>query len=90
MAGLAHNTSNVDRTSLATGTRTNCDNSQDNLALGAAAGFDYALSDHWDLGAAYRFIYLGGFDTGPMLAGDSFGADDMVSHDLVLSIEYRF
>lgn len=90
MIGWARNSSDVDRTVLATGTTTNFSNDDDNLAYGATVGIDYLISDHWDLGAAYRFLYLGGFDTGTMVAGDRFEADRITSHDLVVTLRYQF
>ena len=90
MVGWARNTSDVDRTVLANGAMTNVTNEDDNLAYGATVGIDYLINEHWDLGAAYRFLYLGGFDTGVMAAGDRFEADRITSHDLVVTVRYQF
>ncbi len=90
MVGWARNTSDVDRTVLATGTTTNFTNDDDNLAYGATVGIDYLISEHWDLGAAYRFLSLGGFDTGAMAAGDQLEADRITSHDLMVTVRYKF
>ncbi|MDW3205430.1 MAG: outer membrane beta-barrel protein [Alphaproteobacteria bacterium] len=88
--GLARNTSSVDRTNLNNGTVTTTENDDDNLALAAAAGFDYRLTQVLDLGASYRFSYLGGFDTGTMSGGESIDGSPFTSHDLVLSIQFNF
>lgn len=90
MVGWARNTSEVDRTVLATNAMSSTTNHNDELALGATVGIDYLLSERWDLGAAYRFLYLGGFDSGTMAGGDSFEADRITSHDLMVTIRYQF
>lgn len=89
-AGIARNTSEVDRDNLANGTRVTTETDDDNLALAASAGVDYALTEVLDLGAAYRFSYLGGFDTGTLSGGDSIDGDPFTAHDLVLTVRFNF
>lgn len=89
-AGMASNNSAVDRTNLANGTLTSTDNAQTNFAAAFGGGIDYELTQVLDLSAAYRFFYLGGFDTGTLAGGDSIDGDPFTSHDLVLSIQFNF
>ena len=90
MMGWARNTSDVDRTVIATNATTNVTTDDDNLALGATLGIDYLLSDQWDLGTAYRFLYLGGFDSGTLAGGESLSSDRITSHDLMVTVRYLF
>lgn len=90
MAGMARNNSNVERTDLATGILTTTDNAETNLAAAGTFGVDYALSESVDLGAAYRFSYLGSFETGTLAGGESISGDPFVAHDLVLSLQFNF
>lgn len=89
-AGLAQNTSSVDRTNLAAGTTTTTENDQTDLAVAATMGVDFAATEVLDFGVAYRFSYLGGFDTGTMAGGDSIEGDPFLAHDLVLSVRFNF
>lgn len=88
-AGLARNTSDVERTIIG-GASTSFENDSDNLAVAAAIGFDYRLTQVLDLGASYRFSYLGMFETGTMSGGDSIEGDPFTAHDLVISLQFNF
>ena len=89
-AGLARNTSSVDRTVVATGALTTTEESTDNLAVAADVGVDYALTEVIDLGVGYRFSYLGDFDTGRLASGESIDGSPFLAHDLMLSVQFNF
>lgn len=88
--GWARNISETTRVNIPGGTSTTQDNDEDNLAWGVMAGVDWEFIDHWSAGLAYRYLDLGEFDSGSFSGGDSVGADDFTSHDVLLSVTYRF
>ena len=88
--GWARNTSDVDRTAIAAGTTTSTEKSTDNLALGAMLGVDYEISRHWGSELAYRYLDMGEVETGAMSGGETISAETYVSHDLMVSVLYRF
>jgi len=88
--GWARNTSDVERTNISTGAATSSSESVDNLALGVSAGSSYELSRHWGLELAYRYLNMGEVETGALAGGETVTADSYVTHDLNLSLLYRF
>ncbi len=88
--GWARNTSETTRVVIPGGPSTTQDNDEDNLAWGVMAGVDWEFIDHWSAGLAYRYLDLGEFDSGSFSGGDSVGADDFTSHDVLVTVSYRF
>jgi len=62
----------------------------DNFAFGGILGLDLGLGKNLSAGVAYRYLNLGNGDSGSIDAADSISTDDYVSHDVLLSILYRF
>ena len=87
--GWARNTSEVDRNNFS-GTVVTTENSTDNLALGIMAGFTWYFGDNYGLDLGYRYINLGEVESGTLAGGESFQADNYVSNELMLSLNYRF
>lgn len=88
--GWARNSTETQRTNLGTQAKTEHDNDEDNFAWSGLAGVDWAFSDNWVAEFAYRYINLGDVDTGLSAAGDTITSDDYTSHDILLSVFYRF
>lgn len=88
--GWAHTVNETKRVNLTTRAETNQDASTDNFAWGVMTGVDWRFADNWSAEAAYRYINLGDVETGAFAAGDSFSAEDYVSHDLVITVNYHF
>ncbi len=88
--GWARNHSSVKRTDVGTGVTTGQDNTEDNLAWGVMLGLDWAFAQAWGAELAYRYINLGEAGTGAFPTGDSVTADDYVSHDVLLSVMYKW
>lgn len=87
--GWARNTSEVDRNNFA-GAVVTTENSTDNLALGIMAGVSWYVSDSFGIDLGYRFINLGEVESGTLAGGESFQADNYISNELTLSLNYRF
>jgi opacity protein-like surface antigen len=88
--GWARNTSETTRVVIPGGATVTQDNDEDNLAWGVMAGVDWEFIDHWSAGLAYRYLDLGEVDVGSFSGGDSVSADDFTSHDVLLTVSYRF
>ena len=88
--GWAHNHSSVERTNVGTGVTTEQSNSEDNVAWGVMLGVDWAFAQKWSAEFAYRYINLGEASTGVFPTGESIAADDYLSHDLLLSVMYKW
>ncbi|MEQ8440651.1 MAG: outer membrane beta-barrel protein [Roseitalea porphyridii] len=88
--GMAQNTSTVDRTNLNNNSVTTTENDETSVAFGTSLGVDFRLTEVLDFGTAYRFSYLGGFDTGTMAGGESIEGDPFMAHDLLLSLQFNF
>lgn len=88
-AGWARNTSDVERNNF-TGAVTSTENSTDNLALGLMAGFTWYMSDNFGLDLGYRFINLGEVESGTLAGGESFQAENYISNEVTLTLNYRF
>ena len=88
--GWARNSAENDRTNFATLATESDDTDEDNLAWGAMAGVDWLFLDNVSAELAYRFINLGDVDAGSFSGGDSIDADDYTSHEILLSLSYRF
>lgn len=87
--GWARNTSEIERNTFVAGITTT-ENDSDNLALGLNAGFLWNVSDSVGLEVGYRFINLGEVESGTLAGGESFTAENYISNELVLSLNYRF
>ncbi len=59
------------------------------LALAAMAGFSYRLDDGWLFDAGYRFLYLGGAQTGSTATAGALSMDDIYAHELRLGFRYE-
>lgn len=88
--GWARNSTHVTRTNIGTQTESSRDTDSDNFAWGALVGVDWAFARNWTAGFAYRYTNLGEVDAGRAPTGDQFTADSYTSHDLLLSLIYRF
>ncbi len=88
--GWAHNSADTERRVINTGALTTRETATDNLAWGGMAGIVWDFDAHWGADFAYRYINLGEVDTGVFAGGDSVTAEDYISHDLLVSLLYRF
>ena len=88
--GWARNTSDVLRTPLIAGPSEERKDTSDNVAWTAGFGVVYRLSDTWRLELAYRYIDLGTIEMGPYNNGTIIEAEDYVSHDIFLGVQFRF
>ena len=88
--GWARNDVETDRIDIATQVKTTTDNETDNFAWGGTAGVDWDFAESWTAQAAYRYTDLGKVETGVNSNGESISADSYTSHDLLLSILFRF
>ncbi len=66
------------------------DNDTNNFTWGGTIGVDWHFAENMMAEVAYRYINLGEVDTGPAATGESITTGDYVSHDVLLSIFYRF
>lgn len=88
--GWARNHSSVERTNMSSMVTTEQDNTENTIAWGVMLGVDWAFAQNWGVEFSYRYINLGEAGTGVFPAGDSVTADDYVSHDLLLSVMYKW
>ena len=78
-------------TTVANQAQVDYDNDEDNLAWGGLVGVDSAFAPDWSAELAYRYIDLGDVDTGAApTTGETISGDSYVSHDVLLSVIYRF
>ncbi len=87
--GWARNTSDVVRTPLIAGPREQRVDTSDSVAWTVGLGVVYRWSDTWRLEFAYRYIDLGTIEMGPYNNGTIIEAEDYVSHDFILGIQFR-
>lgn len=88
--GWARNHSVVERTNIGASATTEQSNTENNIAWGVMLGVDWAFAQKWSTEFAYRYINLGEASTGVFATGESVAADDYVSHDLLLSVMYKW
>ena len=88
--GWSHNTADTERRVINTGVLTKKKTTTDNAAWGGMVGVVWDIGESWGADFAYRYINLGEVDTGAFSGGDSVTADAYISHDLVVSLLYRF
>lgn len=88
--GWARHSSDTSRVVIPTQAETSKTTDKDNLAWGVMAGVGWEFLDHWSAELAYRYTDLGEVDAGSFSGGDSLSADDYISHDLLLTVSYRF
>ncbi len=88
--GWARNTAETERNVLGGGSSEDDEEDNDNLAWGAVAGVDWLFLDYLSAELAYRFIHLGDVDAGEFSTGESLSAENYTSHDIMLSLSYRF
>lgn len=89
-AGWARNSTDTRRFNLSTQASVEGDEAIDNFAYGGFFGLDWGFSESWSAEVAYRYLNLGDAETGAVDATDGVSPDDYVSHDVLLSILYRF
>ena len=88
--GWARNVSDVERTPLIAGASEQREDTSDNIAWTAGLGVAYRWSDTWRFELGYRYIDLGTVEMGPFANGTVVEAEDYVSHDIVLGVQWRF
>jgi opacity protein-like surface antigen len=88
--GWARNDADTTRTVLASGAESSRDQDEDNLAWGGMVGVDWEFTENWSSELAYRYINLGEVSSGALEGGDSISTGDYTSHDILLSVFYRF
>ncbi|MBP5858237.1 outer membrane beta-barrel protein [Marivibrio halodurans] len=88
--GWVRNSSEIERSNLTTGAITKTENTTNSLALGAMVGVDYELARNWGTELAYRYLDMGEVESGTQAGGETINAETYVSHDLMLSLLYRF
>lgn len=88
--GLAMNQSDVTRTTLGDGTKTQRDDTNTNFAWNLAFGLVWHVGNDWDFEFRYRYAYLGEVESGPHSDGSTVTADSYNSHDFLFGIVYRF
>ena len=89
--GWARNSTDTTRTVIASQAKADYDQDKDNLAYGGIAGVDWAFMDSWSAEFAYRYIELGDAETGAAPAtGETISTDGYESHDVLLSVIYKF
>lgn len=90
--GAVNHTIDVDRVELDHGAKTTRSENTVNFAWNVAIGAVWQVSENWDLDLKYRFMHLGGFESGPHndTTSTRIETDGYVSHDVVLGIVYRF
>lgn len=88
--GWARNSTETKRASLGGGPASEYDNDEDNLAWGGMVGLDWDFAESWAAQLAYRYIDLGEVSTGLAPTGEGIESDEYVSHDVLLSILFRF
>ena len=89
-AGWARNSTDTRRLNLATQVSTNTDEDTNDFAYGGVLGLDWSFSENWSAELAYRYLNLGAVETGAVDTSNSVSAEDYVSHDVLVSIFYRF
>lgn len=89
--GWARNSADTERRVLGGGGGSEKDeNNDDNVAWGGMVGVDWLFLENVSAELAYRYINLGDVDAGDFSTGESLDADDYTSHDIMLSVSYRF
>lgn len=88
--GWAQHHSVVDLDNLTTRTEEEFTNRKHNFAWGGLLGVTWQFAKHWDTDLGYRFINLGEVDSGKSSIGTSFKTGDYISHDVLVTVNYRF
>ena len=65
-------------------------NENDNFAWGGILGVDWSFAQSWTTSLTYRYLNLGEVKTGESSGGGESESEDYVSHDILLSLKYRF
>lgn len=68
----------------------NRDQSTDNFTWGIITGVIWDWNESWGVDIGYRYIDLGEVETGRFPTGESVQAESYTSHDITLSLLYRF
>ena len=89
-AGWAWNAADTRRLQLSTQVSADTGPDRDNFTYGGVLGLDWGISDSWSAGVAYRYLNLRDAESGAGNTTESDSADDYVSHDVLLSLFYRF
>ena len=88
--GWAQQNSDVERNDLRSGDSEEYINSESNFSWGAIIGVTWKFAQHWDADFGYRYIDLGAVNTGLSGVGTQIKAEDYISHDVLITINYRF
>lgn len=88
--GWARHSSDTKRVNTGTSAKVSKETDEDNLAWGGMAGIDWHFAEQWSAEFAYRYVNLGDVDAGSFSGGDGVNADDYTSHDIMLSVNFRF
>ena len=90
--GWVRNTSEVDvnRIDLVGFPEEERDDTTDDLAWWIGIGLTYQWSERWRLEMAYRYIDLGSVESGPFNNGTVIEAEEYISHDIIVGLQYRF
>jgi opacity protein-like surface antigen len=87
-AGYVHNEADSEERLHGSGVHDSSSEDGDTWALMAGVGFD--LSKRWQMDVGYRYQDLGRIEIGPFPDGVSLKSSDYTTHDLRLSLHYRF
>ena len=88
--GWARHTNDTNRVIIPTQARQNLEESTNEIAYGVMLGMDWAITEDWSAGLAYRYIRLGQVETGTFAGGDSIEVETYDSHDILLNVNYTF
>ena len=89
--GWARQHIDIQRTNLATQAQITPDNDTDNIAWGGLLGVNWAFAQNWSADLMYRYINLGDVESGVIPGtGERIEAEDYVSHDVLISVNYHF
>ena len=88
--GWSRNNSEMRRTVVSTNTSISQSTVVNNVAWGVMMGVDWGFGENWSAEFAYRYINLGEVDSGVFPAGDQLKADEYVSHDILISVLYKW
>ena len=88
--GWARHTSDTKRVNIGTQASSSDKFHENNFAWGGMAGLDWHFAQSWSAEVAYRYLDMGEVDAGSFSGGDSVSADHYTTHDVLLSVSFRF
>ncbi len=91
-AGYARHLASTERTRIdaAGNPQTARETTTDSLAWSAMVGATVDIDVHWGIDFGYRFADLGEVKDGPHASGETITADSFRSHELAITLHYRF